>query len=453
MSSAEQNRPARLKLPARTSRSNSSSSVSEQALAGFGQTNYHTLTSFLETLRTVNDFDQLHDRRGTRALKWHVPGNDGVWRELGPPSKPLLEVTPIPMWLADMEFPAPQSVIDALLRRVEHGIFGYTTVDDTYFDTIINWMARRHGWQIHPDWILTTSGVMPTINLLIQTFSQPGDGVVVQTPVFHPISEAVENNERVPLRNSLRYTDGQYAMDFEDLARKASDPCARMLVLCSPHNPVGRVWRHEELRNLAEICEENHLLLISDEIHGDLTYNWADFQSVGAVDERFLERLVICTSPSKAFNLPGLKTSLTIIPNTSVREKFQITLRNQNALFGVNTLGTTAIQAAYEHGEVWLEQLIDYLAGNLQYVERFIDEHVPALRLVRPEALYLVWIDCRGLDLDMAVLPRVLKDEAGVWVEPGATYGMEGEGFIRMNIACPRVMLTEALNRIRGAIR
>ncbi len=397
-------------------------------------------------------FDEPRERRRTRSIKWSLGEEDGPWVDYPPPAGELpQQVELLPMWLADMDFPTAPAVVAALRDRVEHGIFGYTGLDDAFFEAVTNWARRRHGWSVDRDWVLTNSGVMPTINLLIQTFTAPGDGIIVQPPVFHPISRAVEYNGRRLLNNPLRYDGGRYEMDFAELGRLAAEPDARAMILCSPHNPVGRVWSLAELRAVADICAGNDLLLISDEIHGDLTYPWADFVSTGSVGDRYHDRLVVCAGASKAFNLPGLKTSLTIIPDDGLRADFRTTLRNQNELFGANLFGTAALTAAYRDGTRWLDSLIGYLGGNVDFVADFLAARLPQLSLVRPEALYLLWIDCRALGLSGPDLDARLR-AAGVWVEPGATYGAEGEGFIRMTIACSRVVLNEAMERVAKAL-
>lgn len=397
-------------------------------------------------------FDELHERRGTQSIKWSLGEKDGAWVEypIGPDEGPE-NVELLPMWLADMDFPTAPAVIEAMQRRLDHGIFGYTALDDEFYEAVISWEQRRHGWTIDRDWIVTNSGVMPAINLMIQTFTDSGDGVIVQPPVFHPIPQAVVLNGRRLVTNPLRFANGRYEMDLADLETKAASGSTRMMLLCSPHNPVGRVWTPEELRTVADICAQNDLLLVSDEIHGDLTHSWSHFRSVGSLGAQHLGGLAVCTSPSKAFNLPGLKTSLTIIPDDNLREAYLTTLRNQNELFGANLFGITAVKAAYTAGEQWLESLLDYLADNVGFVESYLADRLPHLRLVRPDALYLLWIDCRALNLSGADLDARLRD-AGVWVEQGATYGIEGDGFIRMTIACPRSVLEKAMKRVEQAL-
>ena len=394
------------------------------------------------------NFDTIHDRRHSNSIKWDFVEKGSIIR-----SRQLeTEADLLPMWLSDMDFASPPPIVEALVNRAQHAIFGYTLPTDAYYEAIINWTQRRTGWQIQRDWIITNHGVMPAMNMAIQTFTKPGDQVIVQTPVFHPFAQSIINNGRVVIHNPLSYTAGRYGMDFDDLALKLANPEAKMILLCSPHNPVGRVWSYEELYRLGQLCQVHDVLIVCDEIHGDLTYSWATFTTFGMVDEAFNGRLILCTGPSKAFNMPGLKTSLTIIPNRALREPFLMTMRNLNELFSMNIFGTLALQTAYEQGEVWLEQLMAYLEANLQYMQDFVGQYCPQLRVVWPEALYLIWLDCRALGLDPAALQQLFYEGAGVYLEQGITYGQEGTGFVRINIACPRATLEMALNRIHHAL-
>lgn len=359
---------------------------------------------------------------------------------------------PLAMGLADMEFPAPQPVIDALVARAQHGIFGYTSPSEGYFHSIIRWMEQRRGWHVERDWIITTPGVMQSVNWAIQTFTESGDGVIVQPPVFGPIPGAVHINGRTVLSSPLRQEGDRYLMDFDGLEHKAAGPRTKMLILCSPHNPVGRVWNHEELARLGDICLRHGLIIVSDEVHADLIYPGTSFRPMAGIDSRIDARLVVCTGASKSFNLPGLRTSLTFIPDPELRERFLATMRRNNELFGVNIMGTLALQTAFGEGGAWLDQLLQYLEGNLHFLQAFVKRRIPVLRVVNPESLFLVWIDCRALGLKAAELARLFQQGAKVYPEMGEVFGTGGEGFIRLNIACPRSMLATALERIANAI-
>jgi cystathionine beta-lyase len=398
------------------------------------------------------NFDIVHERRGTNSIKWDYAYFSGILqsRNLGEGTLASDEI--IPMWVADMDFQTAQPIVDAIIRRAKHGIFGYTLPTDSYFDAIIKWMNERQGWKAEKEWILTTSGVLPTISLAVQTFTAPGDKVILQTPVFKPFYQTIEDNGRVLVRNPLIYKDGQYSMNFKDLEQKASDPRARMIILCNPHNPVGRAWNHQELEQLGRICNKHDLLIISDEIHSNLIYSWSKFTSMAAVDKTFFDRLIICNSPTKTFNTPGIKTSTTFVPDKNLRERLTVALNNLNEHFSASLFGTLVVQIAYEQGGEWLDQAMGYIEGNFTFLNDYFSNHLPTLRVVRPDALYLIWIDCRALKLSPADFQNLFINDAKVYLEEGSKYGTEGEGFIRLNIACPRSVLVLALNRIRAAI-
>lgn len=382
-------------------------------------------------------FDEVVSRFGTDSIKWDVDDSAGEMsgREI------------IALGLADMEFRSPQPVLDALRARVEHGIFGYTSVSEEFRQAVVAWMARRQGWEVDPDWLIVSSGAMPAINLLIQQLTEPRDGIIVQPPVFGPIPESVTNNDRTLVNNPLRLHDGRYEMDFGDLAAKAADPHIKMLLLCSPHNPVGRVWTRDELNIVADVCRDHDLVLVSDEIHGDLIHPHHTFTTMGVVDDP-PPKLVVCTSASKTFNLPALKTSITIVADEAIREQLWLGMRNLNDTFSVNVLGVLAAQTAFDKGQPWLEELVGYLAANLAIVEAIVEAHLPRVRVIRPEATFLVWLDCRELGVDSSTLADTILRDTGVVIEPGSTYGPEGDGFIRINIGCARSVLQEALERI-----
>jgi cystathionine beta-lyase len=395
------------------------------------------------------NFNKITDRAGTDAAKWETIQSDAdahthvrTKRFFGPDAA-------IPMWIADMDFTAPKPVINALTARVKHGIYGYTERSATYGRAVANWMKTRHGWEMQPEWIVTIPGVVPALAMLARTFLNPGEKAIIQTPVYFPFRMVLELNEIEVVENPLIYTDGRYHMDFGNLAVKARDPQTKMLILCSPHNPVGRVWSRDELTRLAEICRANNVLVISDEIHGDLTF--VPFVSYGTLADEFTQNAVITTAASKTFNLAGLSNSNIIIPNAGQRKQFETYLL-KNAFFGTNLFGRLATETAYTHGADWLDQLLEYLSGTLDFMETYFAKHIPQIRMIRPEGTYLVWLDCRALGLDAKSLHRFFLDRAGVYLEPGAIFGTAGEGFMRMNIATPRKMVKEALRKMREAV-
>ena len=398
------------------------------------------------------NFDQVHNRINTNSIKWDYAYEANALIKRKPGADPLSEGELLPMWIADMDFQTAPAILEAIQDRVQHGIFGYTLPDESYYGTIIHWMDVRQGWKIDRDWILTTPSVLFSISAAIQTFTKPGDKIIVQTPVFKPFYTTIENNQRILSRNPLKYERGRYCMDFADLEAKAADPRAKMIILCSPHNPVGRVWNRDELYRLGHICQEHDILIISDEIHSNLIYPWGDFIPYGAVSNSFHDRLILANSPTKTFNTPGIKTSNAFIPDPELRTQFSQTLAKLNEHFGASTIGSLVLQTAYEKGGDWLDQLMAYLVANLQFTQEYFEAHLAPLRIVHPEALFLIWVDCRSLKLSGSELQRLFYDEARVYIEEGGKYGPEGEGYVRLNIACPRKILEEALSRIRRVL-
>ena len=397
----------------------------------------------------MTNFDHEINRRGTNAIKWDVVKRGERFVPVDHDAEgPRL----LPLWVADMDFRCPQPVIDALAARVQHGIFGYTWPDASYRQTVVDWMARRHDWAVEPDAVIVTPGVVPALNMLVETFVEPGHNVIVQPPVYYPFYTAVTYNGGQIVRNALVYSGGRYGMDFDALAEQVRDPATVMLILCSPHNPVGRVWQPDELRRLGELCVEHDVLVVADEIHGDLIYPGHTFTPYGTLGDDLAQRAVICTAPSKTFNLAGLGTSNIIIPNAELRGRFEHTL-NRHGLHGSNLFGLTALEAAYAHGEEWLAQVMQYVADNYRFLRDFLAEHLPQIRVIEPEGTYLVWLDCRGLGLDKDALEHAILDEARVFLDEGYIFGPEGEGFERINIACPRSILAEALERISAVVR
>lgn len=357
----------------------------------------------------------------------------------------------LPMWVADMDFVAPPAVVEALVARAQHGIFGYTFRTPEYDQSVVNWMHRRHGWDIRPEWLCNTPGVVPALNLLVRTFVPAGGKVIVQPPVYYPFFSAIEHNGASIVRNPLLLQDGRYCMDLRGLEEIARDPLVKMVILCSPHNPVGRVWTRDELVRFGEICLRNNVLVVSDEIHGDLIFPGNKFVPFATLSEEFAQNAIVCTAPSKTFNLAGLKTSNIIIPNARLREQFDH-LVHASGLAGMDAFGMVALQAAYNHGEEWLDQLLDYLQSNLRYVQEYLRAHLPEITAIQPEGTYLVWLDCRRLGLSAARLKDLCLEQARVYFDEGCIFGPEGEGFQRMNIACPRSLLAEALDRIRDTV-
>jgi cystathionine beta-lyase len=392
------------------------------------------------------------DRRGTNSVKWEffvkregIPQLEYSDRSFGPDRI-------IPMWVADMDFCTAEPIVQALVERAQHGIYGYSAPTETYSEAIIQWMKKRHNWDIQAEWLCHTPGVVPGINIMVQAFTDPGDGILIQPPVYHPFPMAIKNNDRKIVRNSLVEEEGVYRMDFEDLEAQIKEHNVKMAILCHPHNPVGRVWTRDELLRYGEICLANDVMVISDEIHGDLIYSGIEFTPFATLGEAYLQHSITCTAPSKTFNLAGLHTSNLIIPDKKTRLRLMKVLRN-NGMTGMGTFGMVALEAAYNYGEAWLEEVMGYIEGNYNYLEDYCREYLPQIRVIRPEGTYLVWLDCRALGLDSDDLERLMLEEARVYFDEGYIFGEEGAGYERMNIACSRSLLQEALERIRVAVQ
>lgn len=381
------------------------------------------------------DFDLINDRRGSNSYKWDS-APEGV----------------LPMWVADMDFRTAPAIVDALQRRVGHGIFGYTRVPDAYYDAVTSWFGRRHGWEINRDWIIYTSGVVPAISAVIKALTEPGDKVLVQTPVYNCFFSSIRNNDCEMVSSPLRRVGDTYEMDFDDLERKASDPRVKLMLLCNPHNPAGRVWTPDELTRLGNICLRNDVTVVSDEIHCELVYPGYKYTPFASLSEAFLHRSVTCVSPSKAFNIAGLQIANIVVYDDDLRRRIDKAI-NINEVCDVNPFGVEATIAAYNEGEEWLTQLIGYLRGNYDAMADFCRRELPEFPIARLEGTYLVWMDCRRLGLSSEELEHELVDKARLWLNAGTMYGAEGEGYMRWNIACPRSVVLDGLGRFLSYVK
>ena len=382
------------------------------------------------------DFDEIISRRNSNSYKWDAVMEEGV----------------LPMWVADMDFRTAPAVVEVLRKRMDHGIFGYTKVPPVYYDAIINWFTRRHGWQIDRDWIIYTSGVVPALSAIIKALTVPGDRVLVQTPVYNCFFSSIRNNGCEIVANPLVYTNGTYRIDFDDLARKATDPKVKLLLLCNPHNPVGRVWTQAELMCIGEICLRNDVLVVADEIHCELVYSGHTYIPFASISDDFRNRSVTCTSPSKAFNLAGLQIANIFAADESVRVKIDKAI-NLNEVCDVNPFGVEALVAAYNDGEEWLEELKCYLSDNYLYMRTFFNKYLPQFPVVKLEGTYLVWVVCSVLNRSSKEIAEILLKAEKLWINEGSMYGEAGEGFIRINIACPRQILIDGLNRLKRGLK
>lgn len=382
------------------------------------------------------DFDTPVSRKGTNSHKWDVAGNENL----------------LPMWVADMDFRTAPAIVDALRRRVEHGIFGYTRVPDSYYDAVTGWFARRHGWTMDRDWIIYTSGVVPALSAIIKALTFPGDKVLVQTPVYNCFFSSVRNNGCGLVSSPLVHTGDTFVMDYDDLERKAADPAVKLMILCNPHNPAGRVWTREELVRAGEICIRHGVTVISDEIHCELVMPGYTYTPFASVSEEFSRHSVTCVSPSKAFNIAGLQIADIVCEDAGRRAKIDRAI-NVNEVCDVNPFGVIATEAAYNDSEDWLEQLIGYINGNYQYMKEFCENNLPDFPIAVLEGTYLVWMDCRKAGMSSEELGKRLLDGTGLMLNAGTMYGAEGEGFMRWNIACPRASLAEGLRRFADFIK
>ena len=381
------------------------------------------------------DFDKTIDRRATNSYKWDS-APEGV----------------LPMWVADMDFRTAPAIIDALQKRVAHGIFGYTRVPDAYYDAVTSWFSRRHGWDIDREWIIYTSGVVPAVSAVIKALTVPGDKVIVQTPVYNCFFSSIRNNGCEIVSNPLRRTADTYEMDFDALERCAADPRAKVMLLCNPHNPAGRVWTPDELTRLGNICLRNGVTVVADEIHCELVYQGFKYTPFASLSDAFLHRSVTCVSPSKAFNIAGLQIANIVAFDNDLRSRIDKAI-NINEVCDVNPFGVAATIAAYNEGEEWLNQLVDYLHGNYEAMAEFCRRELLEFPITRLEGTYLVWMDCSSLGMPSDALEHALLDDARLWLNAGTMYGAEGEGYMRWNIACPRSVMLDGLNRFLNFVR
>lgn len=381
------------------------------------------------------DFDKTIDRRATNSYKWDS-APEGV----------------LPMWVADMDFRTAPAIIDALQKRVAHGIFGYTRVPDAYYDAVTSWFSRRHGWDIDREWIIYTSGVVPAVSAVIKALTVPGDKVIVQTPVYNCFFSSIRNNGCEIVSNPLRRTADTYEMDFDALERCAADPRTKVMLLCNPHNPAGRVWTPDELTRLGNICLRNGVTVVADEIHCELVYQGFKYTPFASLSDAFLHRSVTCVSPSKAFNIAGLQIANIVAFDNDLRSRIDKAI-NINEVCDVNPFGVAATIAAYNEGEEWLNQLVDYLHGNYEAMAEFCRRELPEFSITRLEGTYLVWMDCSSLGMPSDALEHALLDDARLWLNAGTMYGAEGEGYMRWNIACPRSVMLDGLNRFLNFVR
>lgn len=382
------------------------------------------------------NFDQTINRETTASLKFDA-------------RKALFGRSDVtPLWVADMDFASPPAVTEALMARAQHPIYGYTDFPDSLFDALIHWLKRRHGWAIEREWIIMCPGVVPTLHAAAMAFTQPNDGVIVQPPVYHPFFSSVTNTGRQLVRSPLTLEAGHYTIDFDHLAQCAAN--AQMLFLCSPHNPVGRVWSAQELKQVLTIARQHDLLIFSDEIHADLIYPEHTHHMMGTLASAD-DQIVTAVAPSKTFNIPGLGLSALIVPEASHRKAINKAFNTMH-VSAANPFSMVAFEAAFNEGEAWLEALLAYLRQTRDFVADYLSTNIPEIKLIAPEGTYLLWLDCRGLNKTDAELKKFFVQEAGLGLSPGTLFGEAGSGFMRMNIGAPKQVISEALNKLNAAL-
>ncbi|MBO5575100.1 MAG: pyridoxal phosphate-dependent aminotransferase [Ruminococcus sp.] len=385
-------------------------------------------------------FDTIIDRMGTDSLKHDHK------QEMGYPQDVL------PLWVADMDFKTAPQIIKALKDRVQHGIFGYTEPKKDYFETVVSWYRRNFDYSPDSDSIVLSPGVVFALSAAVNTFTEKGDAVIIQPPVYYPFHNVVKNNGRKLVLNELICTDGKYSIDFEDLEKKTADNNVKLFILCSPHNPVGRVWTQSELERIGEICHRYGVIVVSDEIHSDFVHSGFEHTVFTNAYPQLRENSIICTSPSKSFNLAGLQVSHIFIENEKMRSKFKKHIFTHG--YGeCNTLGLTAARAAYESGAEWLNECRSYIEENLCFVREFLSNHLPQLKLIEPQGTYFAWIDFSALGLGKKELDDLIINKAHLWLDAGHIFGNAGEGYQRVVLACPRSVLVKAFEQLEAAVK
>jgi aminotransferase/cystathionine beta-lyase len=388
-----------------------------------------------------HDFTTRVDRRNTGASKW-----EEMFKK-----KPNVSPAVVPLSVADMELLNPPEIIEGLKAFLDHAVLGYTLPTDAYKQAVASWMRSRHHWTIHPEWITLSPGVVPAFFIAVQAFTQPGDGVIIQRPVYYPFTFAIERNNRTLVNNPLVLEQGTYRIDYDDLEAKARDPKNKLLIFCSPHNPVGRVWSREELGRVAEICNRHQVVVVSDEIHFDLVMPGVEHTVYAAISEEAAQNCVVCTAPSKTFNLAGMQTSNIITPNPALREKLAAQF-TQNAMSMLGILGLKACEIAYTQCGPWLDELLELIRVNHETVKTYCAKHLPQVGVFPLEGTYLQWLDFRAFKLEARELEQFMVQEAEWFTDEGVMFGPEGEGFERINLACPTVIIEEALERLYKAL-
>ncbi len=385
------------------------------------------------------DFDTIIDRKNTYSLKYDSAKERNMPEDI------------MPLWVADMDFKVSSYIQEALFKQVEHGIFGYSDILEDYFDVVQKWIKNHYGWEVKSEWLVKTPGIVFALATAVRTFTRRGDAVLIQQPVYYPFSSVIRDNGRKMVSNDLKQDEsGRYVIDFEDFEEKIVRENIKLFILCNPHNPVGRVWSEEELIRLGDICYKHHVIVVSDEIHADFVFQ-GKHRAFADLKEEYKDISIVATSPSKTFNIAGLQVSNIFIPNEALREQFWNKMYSSGYSM-LNIMGLIAAKAAYEHGEEWYRGMHEYIKENIIYTRRFLEEKIPKVKMVEHQGTYLVWVDFRGLNLSDHELETLIVKKAKLWLDSGTMFGSPGKGFQRINVACPRNVLEEALTRLETAV-
>lgn len=380
------------------------------------------------------DFDTPVNRKGTNSLKWDIKEHE------------------LPMWVADMDFKTAPEITEAIIERARHGVFGYNIIPDEWYDAYVNWWRDRHGFEIEPDWLIFSTGVIPIISSVVRKLTTPAEKVVIMTPVYNIFFNSIINNGRFPLECPLRFENGEYSIDFESLEEKLADTQTSMLIFCNPHNPVGKIWDRETLARVGELCEKHGVVVVSDEIHCDLTKPGREYVSFASASEVCKRISVTCIAPTKTFNIAGIQTAAAMVPNELLRRKVNRTL-NTDECAEPNSFAIQAAVAAFTKGGEWLDELREYIDKNRETVSSFIESELPELKLVKSEATYLLWLDCSAVCNNSETLAEYIREKTGLYLSDGVQYGKGGERFLRLNIACPASVLSDGLQRLKKGIK
>ena len=386
------------------------------------------------------NFDEIIDRKGTSCLKYDFAQKRGYPADV------------LPFWVADMDFRAPQVVIDAIKKRTDHGIFGYTNFTEEYEAVIADWMTRYHNWTPANGSLVITPGVVFAISMAITAFTEPGDAIIIQQPVYYPFGATIKNNGRQLVNNSLKLVNGHYEIDFDDFEAKIKDNNVKLFLLCSPQNPAGRVWHKDELQKLADICLKHHVLILADEIHHEFIRPGHQHTVLASLSPEIAQNVITCTAPSKTFNLAGLQLSNIFIENPELRKRFKTAIYN-TGYDEPNVLGFAAAQAAYTHGRPWLDEALAYIEKNIQFAKKYLAEHLTKVRFIDTEGTYLIWLDFNAYGLSVQELEDIIVHKAKLWLDSGHIFGQEGNGFQRINVACPQSVLKQGLDQLIAAFK